>query len=167
MAVALLLFLARLATVSDVRSTREQIVKETSNVSSMQSRAAKIASVSSWPQAPPVGEGSSEARRQGRPGVEFEALGAIVVSSKYSFNDRNSLSSTEFTLENPCSPSFPITSIMDSLNTSLGASSDPKAALMRQVQQEAAINNARQLISVILSLPRVFFFSPCQLKIRS
>ncbi|KAF6234665.1 hypothetical protein HO173_007291 [Letharia columbiana] len=35
---------------------------------------------------------------------------------------------------------------MDSLNPSLSAS-DPKAALMRQVQQEAAINNARQLIS--------------------
>ena len=41
---------------------------------------------------------------------------------------------------------------MDALNNSLSASSDPKAALMRQVQEEAAINNARQLISVTLSL---------------
>ena len=56
MAVALLLFLARLATVSDIRSTREQIVKETPNVSRMQSHAAKVAFVSSWPQDPPLGK---------------------------------------------------------------------------------------------------------------
>ncbi|KAK3176977.1 hypothetical protein OEA41_008303 [Lepraria neglecta] len=35
---------------------------------------------------------------------------------------------------------------MDSVNDSLGASSDPKTAIVRQIQQEAAINNARQLI---------------------
>ncbi|KAL2051844.1 hypothetical protein ABVK25_008000 [Lepraria finkii] len=35
---------------------------------------------------------------------------------------------------------------MDSLNDSVGASSDPKTAIVRQIQQEAAINNARQLI---------------------
>ncbi|KAK0511595.1 hypothetical protein JMJ35_006168 [Cladonia borealis] len=35
---------------------------------------------------------------------------------------------------------------MDSMNDSLSASSDPKTAIIRQIQQEAAINNARQLI---------------------
>ena len=37
---------------------------------------------------------------------------------------------------------------MDSMNDSLSASSDPKTAIIRQIQQEAAINNARQLIDV-------------------
>ncbi|KAM0794105.1 Tim10/DDP family zinc finger-domain-containing protein [Usnea florida] len=36
---------------------------------------------------------------------------------------------------------------MDSLNPTLSASSDPKTTLIQQVQQQAAINNARQLIS--------------------
>ena len=44
---------------------------------------------------------------------------------------------------------------MDALSSSLSTSSDPKAAIMRQVQQEAAINNARQLISVNLLRPLI------------
>jgi len=37
---------------------------------------------------------------------------------------------------------------MDTLNTQMGfgSSSDPKTVLMNQVRQEAAVNNARQLI---------------------
>ena len=37
---------------------------------------------------------------------------------------------------------------MDSISSSLDASSDPKTAIVRQIQQEAALNNARQLIDV-------------------
>lgn len=37
---------------------------------------------------------------------------------------------------------------MDSMNDSFGASSDPKTAILKQIQQEVAINNARQLIDV-------------------
>lgn len=47
---------------------------------------------------------------------------------------------------------------MDSLNNAF-ASSDPKAAVMNQVRQEAAMTNARQLIEVssyILSLSSSF-----------
>lgn len=43
---------------------------------------------------------------------------------------------------------------MDGMSSSLGfgaSSSDPKAALMNQVRQEAALQNAKQLIEVGIS----------------
>lgn len=52
---------------------------------------------------------------------------------------------------------------MDSLNNAF-ASSDPKAAVMNQVRQEAAMTNARQLIEVnifsFLILPLLLIPSP-------
>ncbi|KAH6712052.1 Tim10/DDP family zinc finger-domain-containing protein [Leptodontidium sp. 2 PMI_412] len=38
---------------------------------------------------------------------------------------------------------------MDNVSNSLGFSQDPKAAVMNQVRQEAAMNNARQLIEKV------------------
>lgn len=38
---------------------------------------------------------------------------------------------------------------MDTFSNSLGLAPDPKAAVMNQVRQEAAMTNARQLIEVI------------------
>ena len=51
---------------------------------------------------------------------------------------------------------------MDSLN-SFGASADPKSAVMNQVRQEAAMNNARLLIEVPIypSSPLTHFLYSC------
>jgi hypothetical protein len=43
---------------------------------------------------------------------------------------------------------------MDNISNGLGfGATDPKAAVMNQVRQEAAMTNARQLIEVIILLP--------------
>ena len=43
---------------------------------------------------------------------------------------------------------------MDNISNGLGfGATDPKAAVMNQVRQEAAMTNARQLIEVIIHLP--------------
>ena len=50
---------------------------------------------------------------------------------------------------------------MDNISNGLGfgsSSSDPKAAVMNQVRQEAAMTNARQLIEVHFSLSSFLFF---------
>jgi len=46
---------------------------------------------------------------------------------------------------------------MDTLNNSLPSSSDPKTAIVNQIRQEAAINNARQLIDVSTHFPSNFY----------
>ena len=63
----------------------------------------------------------------------------------------------------------PIPTVMDSINNNMAfgpSSSDPKTAFMNQVKQEAAVNNARQLIAVCAP-PLTFRFLATPLPIHS
>ena len=63
---------------------------------------------------------------------------------------------------------------MDNFNGATSGFSDTKTAIMRQVQQEAAVNNARSLISVWspscvspVSMPSVYLIAMCSQKLNS